>query len=558
MKKIKHWIKKHEKQIYKIKYHGLWVYPVSIILIVLAIGTNAYALVPVWVQILILELVASILQMFIWIRNHDLVRRGLPEERITWLGALFRPLDQYEFQDNRDDYICPKIDPRLLSAQPQNVIFGKQDNLYVCKPPSSEGSVLVVGPSGSGKSSAVVIPSILASKINDQHLFITDIKGELSAITALRRDVIIDPENRYSFGIDPFFSLTSRSSVQDVSDCMNGIAVSLIPKRAEGSSESVWNNSARILLFSALFYCWYDKNLRCLTDMLQWLLGSDIHAVIQEINDNSSDSSPAKLGISSFPGMSDATLFSVFMNLQQKVFPLIQDTNLRWMFGPDSKKYSPTMLWDRDVYLCIPADKLSTYSSVMLLCYNQLIQYGLSLSEARDDPDRKWIGIYIDETVALLQGAGQIAMLSQGLRLLRSKRMYIMMVVQSIQGLRSAYSQPEMDDILTNLSYKLILGCDDPTDGKLIADLAGKYKAKENGWSGNGHTRSQSVSLRDKPIVELEDLMRLEQNGEAILLSHLSGYCRFKKAYYFQDTKAKYICNRIAKNSGKVSPFSAI
>ena len=68
----------------------------------------------------------------------------------------------------------PRIAEDFLFDQPQGVVFGRTEEGYfkkeqkdLCKPMDAahykDGHVFVIGGSGSGKSSALVIPSLLSS-----------------------------------------------------------------------------------------------------------------------------------------------------------------------------------------------------------------------------------------------------------------------------------------------------------------------------------------------------------------------------------------------------------
>jgi len=121
--------------------------------------------------------------------------------------------------------------PELVSDTPSGIIFGrvsgKKNFAYIRKPESLDGHVLVVGGVGSGKSSCVAIPSLLAW---NQSVFAIDIKGELYAKTKEQRPHIkvFSPLEEASCGYDPFFTLhTSDNIGQDA----RAIALAIIPSR---------------------------------------------------------------------------------------------------------------------------------------------------------------------------------------------------------------------------------------------------------------------------------------------------------------------------------------
>lgn len=66
----------------------------------------------------------------------------------------------------------------LRSKKPEGILFGKQNASYIRKPITEDGHVLVIGGSGSGKSSSSVIPTLLSNP--HTAVFALDIKGELS------------------------------------------------------------------------------------------------------------------------------------------------------------------------------------------------------------------------------------------------------------------------------------------------------------------------------------------------------------------------------------------
>ena len=65
-------------------------------------------------------------------------------------------------------------------------IFGKMGGKYVTKKEDKDGHILVVGGAGSGKTSCIAIPSLLAWR---EPVFCIDIKGELHQHTLRKRGV---------------------------------------------------------------------------------------------------------------------------------------------------------------------------------------------------------------------------------------------------------------------------------------------------------------------------------------------------------------------------------
>ena len=99
----------------------------------------------------------------------------------------------------------------IAGSRPLGIVLGKYHGKYVCRPVEQDGHYLIVGGSGSGKSSALIIPTLLIN--NDVPAFVLDIKGELSRLAKKKGDArvhIFNPNDRRSYGYDPFYSLKKR------------------------------------------------------------------------------------------------------------------------------------------------------------------------------------------------------------------------------------------------------------------------------------------------------------------------------------------------------------
>ena len=78
----------------------------------------------------------------------------------------------------------PDAPDHLESLEAQGYIFGEKEGKIIRKPENKEGHILVVGGSGTGKTSCLVIPSLLAWQ---GRAFAVDVKGELYQKTKAKR-----------------------------------------------------------------------------------------------------------------------------------------------------------------------------------------------------------------------------------------------------------------------------------------------------------------------------------------------------------------------------------
>lgn len=133
---------------------GIWMQPIAMALIVTYIGAD-------WQQqagnCLLLSLLPTVL---ILLTNN----KTSPKEDVERPGALYPPM--------------PK---EFVRKEPEDgdIVIGKQGGKYVCRSVAEDRHYLIIGGSGSGKSSCLIIPTLLINQ--NTTAFVLDIKGELSA-----------------------------------------------------------------------------------------------------------------------------------------------------------------------------------------------------------------------------------------------------------------------------------------------------------------------------------------------------------------------------------------
>ena len=367
-------------------------------------------------------------------------------------------------------------------------------------------------------------------------MFIIDPKGELAALTASPSDIIISPSDRYSgYGVDPMYMLHDNPSDSDIVRTMQDICVSIIPRKH--GDKDFWAKQARTMLFSAMVYGFKNNNIRTVSGLIEYILSKPIKELMKEIVETALPISKERMSAINFADMADETLTSVFANLHEAIWPLIQDNDLAWALGACPRKFTPDMLRTNNVYMCIPTEKLEDWSQLVLLTINTILRYIISLPEASQEPDRLPITILWDEAGATIQKSGRVDLYAQALRIARSKGCHIVTILQDPDVLRSAYSEAEINEMMTNTAYKLYMsGSENP---KRIIEQCGKYKCRKVSWAEN--KKKRSVTYSEENIVEAKDLIGLPATGEAILISSIAGYNRIKKVAYYDDSFFKNI-----------------
>lgn len=476
-------------------------------------------------QIIIFSLTTAVLIMFLM---------KIPESNRPDREKAIQGLTEFKY---------PKVNQQMLTNKPEGVVFGKIRNKYVRKRPDEDGHVLIIGGSGSGKSSCLIIPTLLASK--DIGSFCIDIKGELSYKVSEYSDsrtVVFNPLDRFSYGYDVFYMLDDKSGNQKIFEVIQNVVYSLISLPAS-EQNPFWKTSARNLLIG-LMINYYNKGIKNFIDIIDEILSRPIKEQIEDvINEGNVTGNEYRLLIQ-FKDLADDTLSGVVAEMLNNINLFSVDNDIRYSFRDNPKMMNPLMIEEqKHIFIVIQEHKLTAYSQVLHLIINQ------TLSELEKRPEDSENVMFIIDELARIVSTSKIERLLDAARTLRSRKVNLILVSQSTDSLMVSYSEKEIQDLVSNCSYKVILDASNPETEKMIIGWCGKYRAKKKTWNvGDKVSGKGSISYEETNIVTESDLMQLRNSGELILISPY-GYNRFKKAPYYQDRLMKEASARCIKNN---------
>ena len=445
-----------------------------------------------------------------------------------------------------EQFKYPAVNKQMLFDKPTGVVFGKNNKKYVCKKADEDGHVLIIGGSGSGKSSCLIIPTLLVSK--DIGCFCIDIKGELSYKSVEYTDkdtVIFNPLDRFSYGYDVFYAINDKSSNQKIFEVIQNVVYSLISLSAT-EQNPFWKTSARNLLIG-LMINYYRKDTKNFIDIIDTILSRPIKEQVEDvINEGNITSNEYKMLIQ-FKDLADDTLSGVVTEMLNNINFFSVDNDIRYSLRDNSKKMNPLMLEEqKHIFIVIEEHKLSAYNQILHLIINQ------TLSELEKRPENSRPVMFIVDELARIISSSKIERLLDAARTLRSRKVNLILVSQSTDSLMVSYSEKEIQDLVSNCSYKVILDASNPETEKMIISWCGRYKARKKSWNVGDRVEGKgSVNYEETDIVTESDLMQLRNTEELILISP-NGYNRFKKAPYYKDKYLKEISDRIIKNNDVV------
>lgn len=529
----------------KFWYCGLWAIPLTIMGLLLIIDKTGFEITWDFESIFSFTVISVLPALYIYATN---LGKYLSGQRDFGLLTAFDLTPTQYSNSHRISAMYPPVPFELRQKEPTGIIFGKQAGRYVCRSLiDGIAHMLIIGGSGSGKSSCIIIPMLLAN--SDKTVFAIDIKGELSyKSTELDGDcLIINPNDRGSYGYDVYYQLRDKPSSQDVTVTMLEISLSLIGKPAS-AKDPFWINSARNLLTGLLIYNYKIGNEDFIS-AIDVILGKPIKELISEALSNSKPTSSEYRYLVQFGAMPDETLSGVYAEMANHLTVFANDQDLRYSLKINPRKASPQHLMDgKSTYLCISEEKLTRYNGLLRVIINQ------TLSEVETRPENsKQILFIIDELARLVSGAGasKIEKLMDSLKTARSRNCILILVTQSVEALESAYSPAEVADLISNCEFVEILSAKSSKTQKAVCDWCGKYREKKLNWSGTVGNRKISTTYDEKAIVNPSDLITLQASGEAILISPY-GYNRIKKVPYYTDTYFRERAERIRKHNDKL------
>ena len=402
-------------------------------------------------------------------------------------------------------------------------IFGKQNGKYIAKSETEDGHILVIGGAGSGKSSCLAIPSLDSWK---ERVFAIDIKGELlQKCTRDRSRVkVFSPQEQDSYGYDPFWALYESDNIaQDIKD----ITLAIMPTPPD-VKDPFWIESAQNVLNGSLTH-FYGQGYSFIESM-QEIVSTPIQSLLGDIMD--SDNMLAKIFVAQLVDQKAETLSGIATELSNKIMLFATDPAISGALARPQKITPHDLENGYDVFISIPEHKLEQWKPLLTLINNQFLKH----FEKRPESDSKPILFLLDEFARL----GKIDAILNGLATLRSKKITIAILTQSLAQLDLIYGRESRQVIADNCSYKAILKATDADTQEYFSKLVGTYdKIKKSSsaqfeqYTQLGKGTGASTTTEEKRIVKPEEFATLDK----IILLTPYGFCRAEKIPYYKEKR---------------------
>lgn len=423
-----------------------------------------------------------------------------------------------------------KVGNSLKSAkrkETEGIIFGKVKNGKLAySPTKEEGHLAVFGGSGSGKTSALLIPTLRVWKGN---AFVIDISGDIIKNVSSNNAIVYDVEDPHTIPFNIFAPIDKLETEDEKNEALEKLAFLLLPDNPNINANAKFFHDEGRKILTASLICYYKQGFDFI-QIAEKVVRNSWKDLFNDID--ASDNMKATQYINSFMGANEANTAGCKQSADSvlKLFA----TNERIKKGIRRPRkgelcYTPSILETKSVFIKIEDAKLDLYAPILHIITAQTLEY-LSARENKKDPT---ILLCLDEFASL----GKMEIIG-ALRKLRKKNVRIMVITQSLADLDLIYGMAERKAMMNNFLYKVILQANDTDTQEYFAKLIGeKEKEKQSitqrgGGIFNSGDISTTSSYQKEYIIEPSALGRLKNN---LIVLHHNGYDILEKNFYFKN-----------------------
>ena len=184
-------------------------------------------------------------------------------------------------------------------SQARGIVFGKRLGLRAYSPEQDEGHILVLGPSGTGKTSALLIPTLRSWQGT---ALVVDISGDIAANVNTANKIVFDPTSENCVPYDVFSSINAVDDDTERQERLEQLAYLLLPDKANDSEAGIFFAKNGRKMITAALICYYGMGWGFIK-ICEHFLGNDWRSLL---NDIAKQQNPiANMFISSFAGASE-------------------------------------------------------------------------------------------------------------------------------------------------------------------------------------------------------------------------------------------------------------
>jgi type IV secretion system protein VirD4 len=429
---------------------------------------------------------------------------------------------------------------RMRKGQTGVFLVGARGRTMLTTQP--ETSVMVIGPTRSGKTSGLVIPNLFNW---DGPAIATSTKSELVELTAGYRQsmgpvYVYDPTGEIGarFGTVTWSPITGCEDLDRAWTVASWLCAALQQGGGRGDNDwAHWAESGKLLIAPLLYVAAVTGHT--IVDVRTWVHGFDIATPLSLLEELLldpgvvGDADPVRAmsmlaSVDQRPERERGTVFSTVM----RIFNVFTERAVAES-AMSSRFDAEDFLRRRGtLYLCTPRQSPERIASLFVGILMTVVSTAYALSDTSPErrPDAR-LGLFLDELANVVPIEDLPALASQG----AGRGVMLMSIVQDLSQLRARYGTDRANTILNNHGCKIILpGISDPETSEVLGRLIGRTEYPEQQVSLGADGRvSRSYSTRHDAMATPDTLRQLRA-GSGIVIHRDRPPALVRLPYWFQ------------------------
>jgi type IV secretion system protein VirD4 len=411
---------------------------------------------------------------------------------------------------------------QVRRARPGSLVLGRRGASLIAT--EAETSVLVIGPTRSGKTSGLVVPNLLEWT---GAAIVTSTKSELVELTAEHRRrrgpvFVYDPTGELGDRADSVsWSPLAGCELLDVAWTVAAwMCAGLQQGAGRGDSDwAHWSESGKLLIAPLLYTAAACD--RSIVDVRDWIHCFDLDTPMTLLASLATshpgrDADPQRAiamlsSVDQRPDKERGTVFSTVM----RIFSVFNERAVA-ASAMTSQLDPERFLRERGtLYLCTPRQSPERVASLFVGILMTVVTraYGMAARQPRGKLQPE-LGLFLDELANVVPIEELPALASQG----AGRGIVLMSIIQDFSQLRARYGSDRANSILNNHGCKMVLpGISDPETTEVIAKLVGRSEYTDVQVSHNDGRASRSYSLRQDQMAS-PDALRQLPDGTGVVL----------------------------------------
>lgn len=418
---------------------------------------------------------------------------------------------------------------------------------------------LVLGPTGSGKSSAFFIPNML--DMDGSHsLVVTDPKTEMynltkDYLTSIGYNVIkIQPLNAdgSDYYYNPILITENDQEIHELAQIILTNGGKSVEMSTGGTSNNAeWINMSVPLFAAALGYVKLFGKRKSIPEAIDIILKDNLEELENKFSKDKftmrqflvfKSSAGSEKTLSSIKSVLTTNVQLFLEEKIEKFVTLPPKYNEEGKKVPDmSKMFKPKELRERPtaLFVCVPEDKSTYMMPLMSAFYTQLFNMTTS------HPDGQPILFYLDEFANI----GVIPVITSVVTTARSRRIGISLGLQGVEQLDRNYGKENATTILNNLKTKLVFSGLTGDSAKYVSDLSGFTTIETKSYSSGGQVYQDTLtnilagqqiskSGTRRELITPDEVRRMDEDT-VLIIAHNKNPVYDKKNTYFTQERYK-------------------